>query len=559
MENEEIIKVENNGGKGNPNHKPAGSPDGGQFTSSDEGSAQSAQNITAPVDDDSFGSFELKQEEPQQANSLKSAMMNFIGKKKEILSKEAKEYVDDIKSKFEEAGLSSVLDKFSQYDSLSREEKIDMLQKNQTAGYDPLRLKFATDEQLLALLYADSVKNMPDILEAEKTIISNKISEINNEIEEKLSQNNIDTFSGIWKNKDVHPSDYATLKEIGSFDKKVDFYNSVLNDSAVPLADKMKAKQYLGKLKEFEKLGQEYEKLKSEFMGEKIHELEVLEDKHATLFAQKHNFTEEDGKYHEFLLKADEYANKFKDINSAYSKYRKDNAVWFNEGSGYQNMLKALAFFGKKANQHWESMSAGEKSSLLDYTSSPSKFNEPLRKINYAGYKTFESGINFHSSKSKQFAKGINDMTSAIDRCTWDYDVWVQRGVYASTQMFIMNGKKRSIDSMTDAEMKSMVGTVFTDNGFYSAGAGKDTGFLKSLIINTYCPKGTKMAYMNTKGHYANSEENEMILQRGYTYRITKVERKGGQYYLDVEVILGSDENKPVGKDLEEIGEKYYA
>lgn len=34
MEKEEIITVENKDNKGNPNHKPAGSPDGGQFTSS---------------------------------------------------------------------------------------------------------------------------------------------------------------------------------------------------------------------------------------------------------------------------------------------------------------------------------------------------------------------------------------------------------------------------------------------------------------------------------------------------------------------------------------------
>ena len=36
MDNEEIITVNNTGGKGNPNHKPAGSSEGGQFTSGPE-------------------------------------------------------------------------------------------------------------------------------------------------------------------------------------------------------------------------------------------------------------------------------------------------------------------------------------------------------------------------------------------------------------------------------------------------------------------------------------------------------------------------------------------
>ena len=134
-----------------------------------------------------------------------------------------------------------------------------------------------------------------------------------------------------------------------------------------------------------------------------------------------------------------------------------------------------------------------------------------------------------------------------------------QRGVDAWTNMFELAGIKRSIASMSDAERQNMVGTVFTDNGFYSAGAGKGTGFSgNSLILNTYCPRGTKMAYMNTKGHYAGGNENEMILQRGYTYRITKVEKKGSKYFVDCEVILGSDNQKITDMDaLAKLGKKH--
>ena len=127
--------------------------------------------------------------------------------------------------------------------------------------------------------------------------------------------------------------------------------------------------------------------------------------------------------------------------------------------------------------------------------------------------------------------------------------------------MFKLPGsnKLRSLSSMTPTELQSLVGNSFKDNGFYSAGAGKGTGFTGGgVILNTYCPKGTKMAYMNTKGHYAYGSENEMILQRGYTYRITKVEKQGSKYFIDCEVILGSDNDKITDTaELEKIGNKH--
>ena len=45
MEKEEIVTVQNTGDKGNPNHVPAGSPEGGQFTSADKGFTVSKANI----------------------------------------------------------------------------------------------------------------------------------------------------------------------------------------------------------------------------------------------------------------------------------------------------------------------------------------------------------------------------------------------------------------------------------------------------------------------------------------------------------------------------------
>ena len=548
----EVITVENAGGKGNPNHKPAGSPDGGQFTSKEETGNGFSGAETKIIGNNDTLSFEPGEQISQ--SPLKSAMMEFMGKKKEVLNQQARDYMASVSENLTE-------DQKKFYRELSREEKLELLKNNKTAGYDPTRLKFASDDQLTALLYAERIQNMPNSIEQEKLLLEKAKEDIKSQINEELAQNNTEMVTGIWKYLNPKPSNYKELKEGGSYDLKIEYFQKILENPDALMSDKMKAKQNLAKLKKFAEDGEAYEKLKDEINLKYIDKLEEIELKYSELNTKLAVFRDENGKKTDLVKSAEAFADKFKDFNSAYSAARKNNAVWINEGDDELTQKKAAKFFGPYAEKHWNLMTADERTSLLDYTGSPSKFNEPLRSLKYAGYKTFESS-SYLESKAKQMAKGIQDMTDAIDKCTWDYDVWVQRGVDSDTVMFPLNGKKRSINSMTPEELTSLVGTVMTDNGFYSAGAGKDTGFDNlSLILNTYCPKGTKMAYMNTKGQYKNSTENEMILQRGYSYRITKVEhnKKKGKYYVDVEVILGSDASKPVGKDLEKIGEMFYA
>ncbi|MBR3979795.1 MAG: hypothetical protein IKJ98_01385 [Bacteroidales bacterium] len=76
----------------------------------------------------------------------------------------------------------------------------------------------------------------------------------------------------------------------------------------------------------------------------------------------------------------------------------------------------------------------------------------------------------------------------------------------------------------------SLVGKIVKDTGFVSCGAAKGTGF-NGYILNIYCPKGTKMLYINGRSHYAH--ENEILLQRSTSFRITKVNGR----YIDVEVV----------------------
>lgn len=547
-ENEEVITVENEGGKGNPNHKSAGSPEGGQFASKEEAESGFLGVEKKEKDDDDMGVLEIKEE--NQVNPLKSTMLEFMGKKKETLSQQARDYMGQISQHLSE-------DKINFYKNLSRDEKLELLKNNKIAGYDPIRLKFASDDQLTALLYAESIQNMPKSIEQEKILLEKAKEDLNNKIKEELAQNNTEQITGIWKNNNPSPSDYQSLKDSGSFDKKVEYYQQVLNNSDAPLAEKLKATQNLKKLEQFAKNGEAYEQLKSEIEAKYVDNFEEIETKYSELTAKLANFYTSEGQKTDLVKQAEAFADKFKDINSAYSQARKNKAVWinqkwmkehseYNDGTVYGTAVK---YFGPKFEKMWNKMTASERSQLKDYTGGGySKYNRPLRGLSHGGWSGFG------------FSQAVTNLTNAIDKCEWDEDIWVQRGI-GDSNMFKLPGseKLRSLSSMTPSELQTLVGNSFKDNGFYSAGAGKGTGFSSSsVILNTYCPKGTKMAYMNTKGHYSYGSENEMILQRGYSYRITKVEKKDGKFYVDCEVLLGSDADKVTDiNELEKIGKKH--
>lgn len=524
MENEEekVLTVENEGGKGNPNHKPAGSPEGGQFTSGPESGG-----------DDDMGVIEVK-EAPKSA--LGNAIASFIKQKKEIANKEAEDFKGKIGGEISEENKQF-------YAGLTREQRLALLYES-PVGYDKKKLKFATDEQLTALLYAEALQNIyPQYLQKIE-LLKKRQEEIDNEIQSKLDENNIDAFSGIWAYSTKHPSDYAELKESGSIDKKREYYKSVLENPNSPLGERIKAKQFSAKLDEFEQLGQEYENLKSQLISEHLDEVEEIEGKIVDLQNKAKDY--EPGS--DIIELSKSYVDKFIDKNSAYSADRKNKALWF------KSMESAYSHFSVMAKQHWGTMTSSERSAIEEYTGSGySRFNKPLRKISHAydGYSMDIFGT---------FSNGVNQLTNAIDKCTWDNDIWLNRFIKNNTNMFRLPGAKtaRSLESMTDSELQSLVGTAFVDNGFMSCGSAKGTGYhTGSIIFNIYCPKGTHMAYVAPYSS-ASKSENEMIIQRGYEYRITKVERSGGRYYLDMEVVLGSDANKPVGNDLKKLGNEYY-
>lgn len=242
--------------------------------------------------------------------------------------------------------------------------------------------------------------------------------------------------------------------------------------------------------------------------------------------------------------KFDDLVSKYESSDSAYSQKRKDNAFWAKD---FEEAYNKFAPSAKNKIEEWEAKDKSAIKAIKDYTGSYSSINHPLRSMDYPHKESYPEQS---KAKQKSFLDHVNKITKVLDDSTNDFDCWVQRGV----GQLNINGKNLQYDSSVD----QLVGTTFKDQGFLSCGSGKGTGFTgKSITMNIYCPKGTKMLYVAPISNYKH--ENESIIQRGYSYKITKAEKdKNGHIYLDCEVILGSDATKWSDDELKEISKKHF-
>lgn len=217
----------------------------------------------------------------------------------------------------------------------------------------------------------------------------------------------------------------------------------------------------------------------------------------------------------------------------AYSQARKDAAMWAQDTKEADKVLR------KVCGDVWRNATEEEKDAIFGYTQTFKNVNEPLRGLTYIGTK----------DKIKEGLDRIPLMESIISRSSYNTDMWLQRGGE------LVEFKKFGLanyNTATDAEIKALVGKTGTDGAFTSAGVAKGKGLSGEVILNIYAPRGTKMMYAEPFSHYGDGAkrawngiskqssfgiESEVILQRGTTYRITKVEKSGRHWYVDVEVI----------------------
>jgi len=215
------------------------------------------------------------------------------------------------------------------------------------------------------------------------------------------------------------------------------------------------------------------------------------------------------------------YGIKFS--NDDYDQSRKDGAEWFQTiDDSKKKLLPIVGDFFKNAT-------SAEKDAALRYTGGSGYVNRPLRGYDDDWYDfkgLGQIGMNHESSNG---AKDIKALTEFIGRCSYPFDMWLQRGVDDRGLMGFLG-----IDNLNEATVKALVGKEVVDCAFFSCGTAKGTGF-PGNIVNVFAPAGTRMLYVESRSRY--NGENETIIQRNTRFRITKVEYSHYSWYIDVEVV----------------------
>lgn len=158
--------------------------------------------------------------------------------------------------------------------------------------------------------------------------------------------------------------------------------------------------------------------------------------------------------------------------------------------------------------------------------------NRPLRGYERSWSKSNFAGVGNVDLNIEGGEQHIRDLYNLCERTTFNTNRWLQRGIetWDGVEGFF------GVNGLTRAQLRSMVGKEVCDYAFMSCGSAKGTGF-NGLILNIYCPKGTKGFYACPHSYFGDSE-NETILQAGTRFRILKVEAPDrGTCYVDMEVI----------------------
>lgn len=230
-----------------------------------------------------------------------------------------------------------------------------------------------------------------------------------------------------------------------------------------------------------------------------------------------------------------------------------------------QDMQVHKKLVGESSNV-WKNATKDQKDAIIEYTGSFSKFNEPLRGIEY-GSSQFKGvgkidmdniGVNtgYGSLKKGEAKKLINDMTDIIDKSSYNFDVQVRRGVSRSGAAKLLGIDESLLwgSGTSEQDIKDAVeGKLVTEFGFASAGVAEGKGFAGEVELRILCPAGTKMMYAEPFSHYGHgshgadwdgvdnqttaSTEHEMILQRNTRFQVQRARKVGGKWHFDLQVV----------------------
>lgn len=331
-----------------------------------------------------------------------------------------------------------------------------------------------------------------------------------------------DTFSGIWKD-DVKLSDWEA--KAGSVPAKLKYFD----DQIAAGNSVAKFEALRDELLEFDHYGRVYTE-RSTALKKAREALDAVEDE---LYMHRNGGRRDPAK-------------------DPYTEKRRNNAFWFKQKSPADQQLRG------DTGALWQKLSNEEKEALYDYTTGSGSFNRPL-----AGFEKpwAEGGSGWEEKYKKGVGnvwidyegkgKKIRAMTEAISKSSYDFDIWLQRGCGNGAMDSFFGLNRGDFASLSPDELQGLIGRTESMDNFISTAACKGDGFSGQVILNIYAPKGTNLIYAEPFSHYGQGgklawdgksgqksfgHEFEVIIQRGAHYKVTKIERKAGMTYIDLEI-----------------------
>ncbi len=274
---------------------------------------------------------------------------------------------------------------------------------------------------------------------------------------------------------------------------------------ALSEAEKKKFEKLLGDLKEFDRLGAEF-------------------------FEKKKQLEDAENQLENARIELEKHLNGGKIKENPYSAKRKREALWFDEKHG--GFPAADKYFDPPAVKLHKQATKKERNGFYTYTQGSGGHNRPL-----AGFRKpyYESGSGweerYYVGPKKVWinyegkGEAIRGLTSLIAKSTYDKDVWLQSGQNFATLEGLLKIPYGSLQKMSDKELQQFSGNYFRIYQFISTAVNKGGGAefnRRPMKLNIYAPKGAQMLYASSVGAFGKGE-NEMILQRGGLYEITKI------------------------------------
>lgn len=360
------------------------------------------------------------------------------------------------------------------------------------------QLKNATDPALIQALEAEKADFQTKLDEKIVAAETKKLAKEKIQLQDQLDNYDIKTYSNIWKD-DVTTLDWQDKK--GSIAAKKSYFEGKLAKATDP-ADIAKWQGLLDDLDDFDSNGAAYFDIKKK-----------LDDNAAALTKLQKN-----GKITQNI------------VDDAFSQDRKDAALWFDSAHG--GFSAADKYFDPPSKAIHRAATTMEQNGFYTYTSGSGGHNRPLAGFRKPWSKAGSGWEEEFYVGPKQVwidfeGKGdqIRGLTSLIQKSTYADDIWLQSGQGFQTIEGFLGIPYGSLSRMTDSQLQQFVGRRNVIYNFISTAVNEGGGSIfnaKPLKINFYAPKGSQMLYASDVGAFKKAE-NEMILQRGGTYEITRI------------------------------------